>query len=99
MRMASGRAELETRLDAGEAAAIALAVEKAASIILIDERKGRRIAAEYGMRPVGVLGVLVQAKNRALIPAVRPLIDQLQKGIDFHLSPQLIAEVLRAAHE
>jgi len=37
---------LETELDPGESAAIALAIEVGADLILADERKGRKKAAE-----------------------------------------------------
>jgi len=93
-------AELQRkRLDAGEVQAILLALEKSAGLILIDERMGRRVATEMGLHAVGVLGVLLQAKQQALISAIGPHIIRLQKEIDFHLSPALIREVLRIAQE
>ena len=87
------------RLDAGEVEAILLALEKSAGLILIDERMGRRVALEMGLHTVGVLGVLLQAKQRTLIPAIGPHIIRLQKEIDFHLSAALIGEVMRIAQE
>jgi len=95
-RLAELRAK---RLDDGEIEAILLALEKSASLILVDERIGRRVAVELGLRAVGVLGVLLHAKQQALIPAIRPLMARLQNEIDFHLSAALIEEVLRIADE
>jgi predicted nucleic acid-binding protein len=59
---------LQGELDHGEAEAIALAVELQAGLILIDERRARAIAARMGLNVVGVLGVLVEAKHKALVP-------------------------------
>ena len=91
--------DLEAKLDAGEAAALVLAMEKSADRILIDERDARIIAHEMGLHVVGVLGVLLEAKQQGLIPEVRPLINRLQSEINFHVSPQLVADVLRLALE
>jgi predicted nucleic acid-binding protein len=55
------------RLGLGEAQAIALATELNANIILIDERKGRRIAAALGFDAVGTLTVLEFAAERKLL--------------------------------
>lgn len=48
--------ELLYTLDQGEAEAIVLAIEKRADYLIIDERKGRRIALEYGLKIIGLLG-------------------------------------------
>ncbi len=50
-------------LDSGEAEAIALAVELKADYLLIDETKGRQIAASYGIKVTGIIGVLIKAKE------------------------------------
>ena len=59
---------LQGELDHGEAEAIALAVEVQAELVLIDERRARAVATRLGLNVVGVLGVLVEAKHKALIP-------------------------------
>src|SRR5205809_6670839 len=47
----------ERVVDRGEAEAIALAQELRANWLLIDERKGRRLAKEAGVRVLGLVGV------------------------------------------
>src|SRR5207302_1370437 len=68
---------LQMEVDAGEAEAIALAQELAADLLLMDEHIGRVIATQFGIRVIGLLGVLMEAKRRGLIREVKPLIDAL----------------------
>jgi hypothetical protein len=56
---------LRTSLDAGEAAVIGLARELNANLVLIDERKARRIARTiYRLHVIGSARVLVEAKRK-----------------------------------
>lgn len=89
--------QLMLDLDPGEAAAIALAVQHRA-LLLIDEVAGRRIAAHHGVKLTGTLGVLTEAKRFGHVPAVRPLLDALRDA-SFHLSSALRDRVLREAGE
>ena len=50
-------------LDAGEAEAIALAMECQADLILLDERMGRHAAQRMGLKVTGTLGILIAAKD------------------------------------
>jgi len=92
-------AALELELDRGEAEAIALAVEHEADLLLLDERKARVVARRLGRPVIGVLGVLVEAKRRQLLPAVRPVLDELLTRAGFRISESLRARVLQETGE
>ena len=90
---------LELELDAGEAQAIALAVELSAGLILLDERLGRHAATRLGLTVAGTLGVLIAAKDRRLLAAVRPVLDALRAQAGFWIGDDLHAAVLKTAGE
>lgn len=91
--------ENQENIDRGEAEAIVLALELKADLVLMDERRGRTLAISCGLNVTGLLGVLLQAKKQGLIPAVKPLIDQLIAKADFRVSSQLYALILQSANE
>jgi uncharacterized protein len=93
------RLQQERGLDAGEANAIALALEQQAYELLIDERLGRREAVRLGLSIIGILGVLLVAKQKKLIPQVQPIVDALINQAGFRVSSQLYQRILALAHE
>ncbi len=86
-------------LDLGEAEAIVLALSKPDATLLIDEAKGRKVAAGFGLRIIGTAGVLAGAKERGLIDAVAPLLDELIGVHGFRLSEHLYHVILRLVGE
>lgn len=90
---------VNANLDAGESAAIALCVREKADALLIDEALGRRVAEQLGLRTIGILGVLIQARKDQLIAGVKPLLDRLEKEAGFWLAPNLRNKVLQIVGE
>ncbi len=90
---------IQNKLIEGEAEAIALAIELNADELLIDERLGRREATRLGVPITGVLGVLLIAKQRGVIAAVKLVMDDLIVQAVFRVSNQLYADILQAAGE
>ncbi len=90
---------LEARLDTGEAEAIVLALEQSADLLLIDEPAGRTEARQRGQSITGPLGLVLAAKRRGSIAAVRPILDDLDVAAGFRMRPDLREQVLRTAGE
>lgn len=90
---------LKTELHAGEAEAIVLAIEQNSDLLLIDERRARDIASKFGLRCIGLLGILVQAKQESFIPKVKPLMDSLMSRAGFWISNKLYQYILKTARE
>ena len=87
------------RLHAGENAVLALALEQRAEAVLMDERAGRAAASALGLKTVGLLGILIRARQRDLVPAIAPLLDRLHNEARFWISSSLRDAMLRAAGE
>src|SRR5262249_48326664 len=62
------------RLGRGEMEAIALALQEAGSLLLLDDRTARRVAEAHGVPVTGSAGVLVRARRENLIREVRPIL-------------------------
>ena len=76
-------------VDAGEAEAIELARELHADHLLIDERKGRKLAIQEGVPVIGLLGVVLLAKRRQIIPSARALLERLDREAGMYLSEEI----------
>ncbi|MDP1573610.1 MAG: DUF3368 domain-containing protein [Coxiellaceae bacterium] len=86
-----------TTLDDGEAAAIALAHSLNLPLI-IDEKRGRDVAKKLGIKIIGTIGVLLLAKEKKVIKAIKPILLLLKNG-HYFLSDALIKDALKSAKE
>jgi hypothetical protein len=85
------------KIDAGEASAIAVAIEYGCGV-LMDDKAGRKMAMNAAVPVIGTVGVLVLAKRKGLVPLVKPLLDNLVVS-GYFLSEEIIAAALAAAGE
>lgn len=90
---------LQRDLDQGEAESITLALELGADLVLMDEREGRHAAQRMGLRVIGVVGILLEAKALRVIDTVRPHLDALRQTAGFYLSETLYQHALDLADE
>jgi hypothetical protein len=90
---------LRQDLDPGESETIALGLEIGASLVLMDEREGRHHAQRMGLRTMGVVGVLMLAKQHGHLSAIRPSLDALRSRAGFWLGDPVYRQALIAANE
>ena len=70
-----------------------------AVVLLIVDRWGRLVALRLGLSIIGILGILLVAKQKSLIPQVQPVMDALISQAGFRVSSQLYQRVLALAQE
>ncbi|MBP9664583.1 MAG: DUF3368 domain-containing protein [Pyrinomonadaceae bacterium] len=85
-------------IDAGEATAIALALEMLNSTIIIDDRAARNYAKKLGLNVTGTLGVIVKAKLDGVVPSIHPFIIAIRQT-DFRFSAAVEADAYDQARE
>jgi len=93
----SSAAQIGGDLGAGETEAIALA-RGHEYMLIVDDRGGREAATSAGVTVTGSAGVLLAAKRRGLLHAVRPVLDALIAA-ELRLDPPLYRRVLELAGE
>jgi len=89
---------LDAYADAGETEAMILYKQIDADWLLIDDKRGRKVAAINKIKTIGSLGVLLTAKKKGLLTAVKPKLDLLAKS-NLYLSATLRQAVLDMAEE
>ncbi|WP_417913354.1 DUF3368 domain-containing protein [Candidatus Electronema sp. TJ] len=94
----SGFVYLDASADLGETEAMLLYKQLNADKLLIDDRRGRKIAKINKIHTIGSLGVLLAAKNKGLLAEVLPSLMKLNKSSIF-ISPDVIQSVLDLAGE
>lgn len=85
---------LQAKLDAGEAQAIVLALETNCDLLLMDERIGTNVARQEGLQTIGLVGVLIKAKENGIIKEARPILSDLKHLAGFWLGEKLENQIL-----
>ena len=89
---------LDAYADAGETEAMQLYKQKSANKLLIDDKRGRKVAKINGINMIGSLGILISAKQAGLISEVKPKIEKIANS-RVYLSQTLIEIILETANE
>ena len=89
---------LITNLGPGETEVLMLALEMREAVAVLDDALAREMAETLDLHLTGTLGLLLDAKKADLIPALRPLLDELQ-SLRFRLAAHTYSAVLRMAGE
>lgn len=89
---------LRLLLDPGEAEAILVGLQSRCRFLLIDVRKGRRVARHWGLPVVGLGGLLLAAKQKGQVDRLAPVLDDLGRA-GYRLSAALVEGILRRAEE
>ncbi len=92
-------AALRRDLDHGEAESITLALERQADLILLDDREARHIAQRLGLKVIGVIGTLLEAKALGAIVEIRSHLDALRQVAGFYVKESLYQTALIRANE
>ena len=82
----------------GEAEAIALAQRESSSILLLDDLRARKLADRLGLRRMGTVALLGQAKREGMIPKLKPVLDALVAN-EIYIRPELIAAAFQEVGE
>ena len=87
--------EINILLDEGESASIALALEKKLALI-IDEKKGRKLAQRLGVEIIGLVGIIrfLYLEKKIDHKRTLELIDKLNHS-DFRISDKLLSIILK----
>ncbi len=89
---------IEVSIHKGEASAIALAIELNDCLLIIDDLKARKFAAQLGLSIIGTIGIIVDAKLAGIIPSVKPILKKI-KQTNFRISDKLEALILQKSKE
>ncbi len=89
---------LVTNLGNGEKEVLALGLETEDALLILDDRDARRYAQALELEIIGTLGLLLRAKERGILDAVRPVLDRLQ-ALGFRLNARTRQMVLKRASE
>jgi predicted nucleic acid-binding protein len=89
---------LEIEVGKGEASTIALGLEIADTLLVLDDWKARKLAEKLGLQFTGTFGLIIKAKKTGKISSVKPILEKIQ-NTNFRFSQAMINEVLKESGE
>ena len=75
-----------------------MAQEQTADVVIIDEKLGRRYAAQFNIPVTGTIGILIKAKKCGLITAIGPFLQELRNKSSW-INDNLFEKALSIAGE
>jgi len=89
---------LRASVDEGEASAIALALENSDALLILDDLKARKYAEKLGLKIIGTIGVLIDAKRSGYLSSIKPSLKKI-RHTNFRLTVELEKLALQKAGE
>ena len=86
------------QLGIGEQSVIAYTKINPEYLAGLDDRLARLFAEQLGIKVIGMIGVLIKAKNKGLLPSLCPLLESVHAH-GFRMSKELYQEALSLAGE
>lgn len=86
------------KLHYGELEVIVGAKEQGLPLAIIDEIAARKMASEFLIDTIGIMGILLLAKKRGIVKEIRSDMELLRKN-GYRISDKLFEETLRKAGE
>jgi len=80
----SGFNELSFLMDYGESESVILYKELQADLLLIDDRKARKIAENLGLNCIGTIGLLSVVKEKNIVSELKPLFETFLQNKRFY---------------
>ncbi len=90
--------ELTFTMDYGESESVILYRELQANFLLIDDKKARKIAENFGINCIGTLGLLMTAKDKGLVDELKPIFASFIANKRFY-SINLLNDILKQKNE
>lgn len=89
----------QAKLHAGEVETMIIAQKPVkADLVILDDMAARKTAKYLGLTVTGTMGVLVKAKQKQIIPAVKPILDEIMRN-GFYISEKVVKMVLKSVDE
>ena len=89
----------QSKLHAGEVETMIIAQKPVkADLVILDDMAARKTAKYLGLTVTGTMGVLVKAKQKQIIPAVKPILDEIMRN-GFYISEKVVKMVLKTVDE